>query len=1082
MGIKGLTIKHSYTGKGKDILDSFLLPALSESIAYDRITGYFSIESLLAISQGIDSLFEKSGKMRLIVGIHSVPMELIDAIENKDFLSNQVEQIREEIKKGILSISDALEKRRIATIAWMVEDGLLDIKAASVGGEGIFHPKTLILKDSNGDSVVAIGSPNETGSGLGSNFEQLMVAKSWEAQDAVDDQQHFFDSLWFNKVEGVYCFDISEFAAKTIKESLGDGFDNPHKQIKNIVQTIEEAKKMPTYFFTSGDIPALYMHQERAVIDALSRWPVRVLFSDEVGLGKTFEAASTMVFLIKYCGVKKVIVLTPKSVLNQWQEELYEHFGLCMWLYNSSKKEYVAPDGRTIQMQGKNPLGADSPDMILMSAQFARGSGNNGSLFEKDDSVLPDLLVVDEAHSARIRRDITGGKTKTRMYKMLEKISTKISHVIFATATPMQTDSEEYHALLNLLGLPKLWQKERSFLTSLRIIGSSEALDISDANTAAKLLCSIIDNMHPLVLSLVPEEKTLIDDLKVLMASADSYDVGLFVIENWSAIRKVFVRLHPARLLTVRNTRRALSDVGYQFPKRNLMEISVTSTNQIQLFYQKVNDYISYDCFSIERALEPDKTINLGFIRVNYQQRVASSLYSCRESLKRRYNKALILRNYLLNNGIIKNFQINILDINESLDDIEIDELFSIGDENIDLPINWDIIDVKELKRAVSIECTSLGSLLDEADSLLKTVGDAKIIQSIQIAINCIEKGDTVLLFSRYTDTVDALIERFKEEVTDFSYPYGVYTGQKSIIVKDGIEELCGKERIKRELFESNIKIMFCSDAASEGLNLQAARVLINVDVPWTPSRLEQRIGRIARLGQKAKEVDIYNVWYPNSIEARMYHRIQRRLDETNLAIGEFPDVVANTIKEAVLEDSDKDDSIKQLNDLRNSYQMRALEELWTEGSTNSTVSSIIRKKLIELGKSRFKAINQTNEMLTSFEMPDGSIIDVSEESGISESISLSSKLWNYTDFAIPNITVKKSNDGFPVLFYSPNLRCLIKPESIFDLAFGETIEPSMAINDMPIILPNNRALTTGYILDCNIPKAPEFWPPVVEV
>ena len=146
MGIKGLTIKHSYTGKGKDILDSFLLPALSESIAYDRITGYFSIESLLAISQGIDSLFEKSGKMRLIVGIHSVPMELIDAIENKDFLSNQVEQIREEIKKGILSISDALEKRRIATIVWMVEDGLLDIKAASVGGEGIFHPKTCLSK------------------------------------------------------------------------------------------------------------------------------------------------------------------------------------------------------------------------------------------------------------------------------------------------------------------------------------------------------------------------------------------------------------------------------------------------------------------------------------------------------------------------------------------------------------------------------------------------------------------------------------------------------------------------------------------------------------------------------------------------------------------------------------------------------------------------------------------------------------------------------------------------------------------------------------------------------------------------
>ena len=220
MGIKELTIKHSYTGKGKNILDNFLLPVLSESIAYDRITGYFSIESLLAISQGIDSLFEKSGKMRLVIGIHSVPVELIDAINKKEYLSNQVAQIREEIKKGVLSITDSLEKRRLATIAWMVEDGLLEIKAASIEGEGIFHPKTLILSDEKGDSIVAIGSPNETGSGLGGNFEQLMVAKSWEAPDAVDDQRCFFDSLWLNKADGVYCFDISEIAANGIISHL----------------------------------------------------------------------------------------------------------------------------------------------------------------------------------------------------------------------------------------------------------------------------------------------------------------------------------------------------------------------------------------------------------------------------------------------------------------------------------------------------------------------------------------------------------------------------------------------------------------------------------------------------------------------------------------------------------------------------------------------------------------------------------------------------------------------------------------------------------------------------------------------
>lgn len=105
--------------------------------------------------------------------------------------------------------------------------------------------------------------------------------------------------------------------------------------------------------------------------------------------------------------------------------------------------------------------------------------------------------------------------------------------------------------------------------------------------------------------------------------------------------------------------------------------------------------------------------------------------------------------------------------------------------------------------------------------------------------------------------------------------------------------------------------------------------MLINVDVPWTPSRLEQRIGRIARLGQRAKEVDVYNVWYPNSIEAKMYHRIQNRLMQANIAIGEFPEVMANAIKKSVLSGVDEDPrDIQELKDLRNSYQIKSLEAL----------------------------------------------------------------------------------------------------------------------------------------------------------
>ena len=198
-------------------------------------------------------------------------------------------------------------------------------------------------------------------------------------------------------------------------------------------------------------------------------------------------------------------------------------------------------------------------------------------------------------------------------------------------------------------------------------------------------------------------------------------------------------------------------------------------------------------------------------------------------------------------------------------DDIDLDE----GQVDQFDPIDGRAhIDKNALERAVGIEIMSLSALLKEANELLEDGRDLKVHESIRLACECLAEGDLVLLFSRYTDTVDALIDDFKRTGDDKNYSYGVYTGKNAAIVSSFGEVKCDKATIKSELFSGRLKLMFCSDAASEGLNLQAARVLINVDVPWTPSRLEQRIGRIARLGQRAKEVDVYNVWYPNSIEA----------------------------------------------------------------------------------------------------------------------------------------------------------------------------------------------------------------------
>ena len=1074
MSLKDLDIKISYAGKGTDILKQFLLPAINVSVHYDRVTSFYTVESLLAISQGIESLYSKQGKMRLIIGIHSIPEEFIDAVVRKQHLENQIKEIRASLKLGIESIKDHLEKKRIATIAWMIDEGLLEIKAANVKGEGIFHPKTLILSDEVNNKIVAIGSPNETSSGLGGNFEQVMVAKSWDQEDAVTVQEEFFESLWTNTHEDAITIDITEETANIIRQGLGKSFPKPRPRHLDGKDLISISASMLSNFFVSGDIPALYMHQERAVIDALSRWPVRVLFSDEVGLGKTFEVASTMSFMVKHCGVKKVLILTPKSVLKQWQDELYEHFKLNVWRYDSTSKTYIDYFNNIKYPTSTNPIGKGAPNIILMSAQYARGAGENNSIFSKDGAQLPDLLILDEAHSARVSRDITGSTKKTQVYKMLEGISNKIPHIILATATPMQKESGEYHSLLKLIGLPVAWQKERVYQKSLDLISCHECPIVSDLNFAANILYRTVEDMNPSVHRLNTKQKDTLNKL-LSIKNEDNSIITDFVQENWQIIRELLIHLHPAHLLTVRNTRKSLSEMGYKFPNRKLVSVSIPNSMEIELFYDQVNNYLSHKCFSVEEILYPDRKISIGFVRVNYQQRVASSLYSCKKSLERRLEK---LNNLKENLNKYLYAKVAFFNNPTSLDENELEDLLEEGYDDT-FNVNFSKINIEAIKRAIAIESTSISPLLKRATSLLEEHKDLKVLESINLAQKCLEGNDKVLVFSRYTDTIDSLLQEFCNTGLDNKYRYGVYTGSKSCIISKGKETPCDKNDLKRGLFSGEISIVFCSDAASEGLNLQAARILINVDVPWTPARLEQRVGRIARLGQIADEVEIHNVWYPNSIEARMYQRIQKRLENSNLAIGEFPDVVAKNIRKAIMEGTDNDASgLKELLEIRNSKQVAALEELWSQ-SGHTTESELFREKLLSICLNAGKEVeSEHGGLIKVIETTDGDRYRLSSQCGMAESISLKSKIWNKLKYYDDSVEVMCDKNEIPAFFKftSKGLPVALKHTSIAKLILREELGDKDFLSTYPKMLPNSKYLDLSYSVEGNINPAPNYW------
>ena len=154
------------------------------------------------------------------------------------------------------------------------------------------------------------------------------------------------------------------------------------------------------------------------------------------------------------------------------------------------------------------------------------------------------------------------------------------------------------------------------------------------------------------------------------------------------------------------------------------------------------------------------------------------------------------------------------------------------------------------------------------------------------------------IIFSQYYDTArwlaDALAARFPDEAI------GLYAGAgRSRLYQKGDSVGIERETLKIRVAEHKIRIMVATDAACEGLNLQTLGALINVDLPWNPTKLEQRIGRIKRFGQVRDSVDMLNLVNEQTVDEKVYERLSERMRNKFNLFGSLPD----TIKDDWIED-----------------------------------------------------------------------------------------------------------------------------------------------------------------------------------
>jgi superfamily II DNA/RNA helicase len=963
---KSLSVRSFYSTTGHRILNEALAPILSLSTNYDRLTGYFTVESLASVAAGLEAIYRKSGKMRLVIGIHDVPGDLLAARALGSLLPETlVDQVKERFFVEVGQLSDMTSKSAIAGIAWMLRLGLLEVRVASPKSQqGIYHQKRMIFKDSHGNIIAGTGSLNETIGGL-YNVEEMQFSFSWKStENPTLELVNSFEQIWKGLEPDIDIIPLDEAFARGILEKLGNP-ENPFENTSNLrtAKNIDFTSLIQLIRTSSSFTPfnlsfaSLYPHQERVFHESLSRWPVRVMLADEVGLGKTLEAGILISYMLRMKLVENVTILCPAGLLRQWQEEMDRHFKLDFWIYESGSKSFVSANSEHISSISSSAL-SSVPKLKLVSAQWARLNENE---FKK---LLPEMLIVDEAHAARVNVDQYGSKS-TRLWKLLDSVKELIPHILLLTATPMQVHPSEYHGLLNLLGLPGQWKKFAKYEESLKIVSTkSNSIGLNEAKTMADLLLSSFESYSWLPELLTSKESLLIMELR--QSQSQSSAASAILIQNQLEVfTKILTKVHPGHFLTCRNTKSGLEKFGYKFPVRKFDAPEITMSGRLEKYEWAVESYLSQAYGKTEESLKPGGKFPIGFAKSGFYQRLVSSLFASRASLLKRKAKLSLIGEALKDSN--SELLVKLLrDFDFEDEDLNTDDFGQLEPE-IDVQNGLSKV-LENVKQAIILESSYIEELLQILDGVGENIENHD--PKFSVAMVSLEKylGEgPVLVFSRYTDTLDGFLNLFSNshlfnQVSGFA----LYTGGKAWIQTSMGVVPATKSDVTDALNSGVISLVFCSDAASEGLNLQTAKTLINLDVPWNPARLEQRIGRIARLGQKSPEVNIINLWYPDSIEAIMYVRLLSRQEDYQLAVGEAADIFADAIRNEVRnkfagEQVSTKSEYLELQRVREDYQRIALEKIWqTDGafpaSTNLRIDLLefIRLSDSELDTSRY--------------------------------------------------------------------------------------------------------------------------------
>ena len=591
-------------------------------------------------------------------------------------------------------------------------------------------------------------------------------------------------------------------------------------------------------------------HQVSVVHKVVSNYPHRFLLCDEVGLGKTIEAGMVLKELRARGGAQRVLAIVPPNLVGQWQFEMKSKFNETFSVLNTATVNHLANQGQT-----QNPF--TFSQSILCSSHWV----SNPKWADLCAQVNWDLVIVDEAHHARSHR--SGSRvTTTRLYRLIRRLAepdyfSKRS-MLFLTATPMQLETHELYALIELLD-PALFPSEERFESHRRAVPG---------------LSRLVEQLNRHGFPIPGEEP---DDTVGQVADwleLDEHTARLRLSSNGQQLERLTEELTDRHLLSevlIRNRKAVVGGFMPRVATRWEVELTPEETEALQA----VEDYVQYGFQVAEGANDAP----IGFVMVTFQKLMASSIAAIRTSLVRRRERVLK----------------NALRLSMTGEELE-DRLLSDEDES----------DVLEDVGSTSLSAAAELPLLQNAlDSLSRVKSDSKA----EVLVDQLSKllvdspNEKVLVFTQFRETL-----RFLEEMlTGKGWRVNVFHGQMSAAEKD---------RAVGDFRDSaGPRILISTEAGGEGRNFQFCHILVNYDLPWNPMKVEQRIGRVDRIGQD-HAVSICNLWVKGTVEERVLDVLERRIRIFEETVGGL---------DPILGDAESD--IRKIMRLAGEQRDQALEE-----------------------------------------------------------------------------------------------------------------------------------------------------------